>query len=78
MIPEYTVLGMKEGGIPDKYFGGGQMVAGITHVIGDSQWKSRISYSKSLRGGGNKKIKPGSAEPPSFDSTTTTPDLTGS
>ena len=78
LIPEYTVLGMKEGGIPDKYFGGGQMVAGITHVIGDSQWKSRISYSKSLRGGGNKKIKPGSAEPPSFDSTTTTADLTGS
>lgn len=78
LIPEYTVLAMKQGGIPDKYFGGNQIVAGLTHVITDAAWDTRISYSKSLRGGGSQKIKPGSAEPPSFDSTTTSADITGS
>jgi hypothetical protein len=69
---------MKNGGIQDKYFGGAQMIAGLTHVITDAKWDTRMSYSKSLRGGGDKKIKPGSAEPPSFESTTTSADITGS
>jgi len=61
----------------DKYFGGSQMVAGISHKIVDNQWTSVVSYSKSLRGGGSEPNKPGSAAPPSFDSTTTTSDITG-
>jgi len=77
LIPEYSVLSMKEHTMPDKYFGGTQMVAGIMHKIVDNTWKSAIQYSKTLRGGGSEPNKPGSAEPPSFDSTTTTSDITG-
>ncbi len=76
-IPEYSVLSMTKHHMRDKYFGGSQMVAGITHKIVDNQWTSVVSYSKSLRGGGSEPNKPGSAAPPSFDSTTTTSDITG-
>ena len=76
-IPEYTVLSMKKHAMRDKYFGGTQMVAGMTHKIIDNKWKTTISYSKSLRGGGGEPNKPGSSSPPSLDSTTTSSDITG-
>lgn len=76
-IPQYSVFNMKEGGLQDKYFGGDQMVAGLSHTIMDNVWQTNISYSKALRGGGRKNNTPGSAEPPALENTTTPADLLG-
>ena len=60
-IPQYTVLAMKEQAQSDTYFGGPQMIAGMTHVIEDNTWLTSISYTKQLRGDGDKIHTPGAA-----------------
>ena len=77
LIPEYTVTSMKKLQGADKYFGGRQMVMGIDHRIVDNVWNSKISYSKSTRGGGTEPNKPGTSSAPSLDSRTTSADITG-
>ena len=77
LIPEYTVTSMKKNVAGDKYFGGRQMVTGIDHRIVDNVWNSKISYSKSTRGGGTEPNKPGTSSAPSIDSRTTSADITG-
>ncbi len=76
LIPQYTVLSMKQQAESDAYFGGTQMIGGMTHIIENNTWLTSIAFTKQLRGAGNNKATPGTAgNTVTQDFTTDTSDL---
>ena len=59
-IPEYAVTSMQKNASLDKYFGGTQMIVSLDHTIVNNIWKTGMSFTKALRGGGSSPNAPGS------------------